>query len=170
MDTVRWVAICARLYMSQNQTKLTRTQAPGGETVETVSDSFLKNVICYGLRQLSYFVHWIHEKCRHVILYLRVQMVRRWLLIVVISSIALVQLIAWNWNRLSNISYDRSSNLSRGVRYAKSKLIRYFIDIDILQNSLIDIDIFKNGYIDIDIFQISLQIFLSISIFSKFHY
>ena len=48
----------------------------------------------------------------------------------------------------------------RGVRYAKSYSIRYFIDIDILQNSLIniDIDIFKNGHIDIDIdiFQIVL--------------
>ena len=90
----------------------------------------------------------------------------------------------------------------RGVRYAKSLSIRYFIDIDILQNSLIDIDIFKNvfsdndididifktGHIDIDIdidifrivlidididtdiFQISLSIFLSIPIFSKFSY
>ena len=78
----------------------------------------------------------------------------------------------------------------RGVRYAKSLSIRYFIDINILQNSLIniDIDIFKNGHIDIDIdidifqivlididididiFQISLSIFLSISIFSKFSY
>ena len=78
------------------------------------------------------------------------------------------------------------------VRYAKFQSIRYFIDIDIFQNSLIDIDIdiniFKNGHIDIDIdidifqivlididididiFQISLSIFLSISIFSKFSY
>ena len=30
-----------------------------------------------------------------------------------------------------------------GVRYAKSLSIRYFIDIDILQNSLINIDIFR---------------------------
>ena len=42
---------------------------------------------------------------------------------------------------------------SRGVRYAKSFSMRYFIDIDILQNSLIDIDIdiFENVLIDIDI-------------------
>ena len=41
------------------------------------------------------------------------------------------------------------------VRYAKFELIRYFIDIDILQNCLIDIDIdidiFQNYHIDIDI-------------------
>merc|ERR1711989_54225 len=37
------------------------------------------------------------------------------------------------------------------VRYAKFQSIRYFIDIDILQNSLIDIDIFKKVHIDIDI-------------------
>ena len=60
--------------------------------------------------------------------------------------------------------------------------MRYFIDIDILQNSLIDIDIFKNVLIDIniyiDIFQsvlnnidilhIPISIFLSIS--SKLSY
>ena len=35
------------------------------------------------------------------------------------------------------------------VRYAKFQSIRYFIDIDILQNLLIDIDIFQKGrYID----------------------
>ena len=74
------------------------------------------------------------------------------------------------------------------VRYAKSESIRYFIDIDILQNLLIDIDIdiFKNDHVDIDIdifqivlididtdidiFKISLSIFLSISIFSKNSY
>ena len=53
----------------------------------------------------------------------------------------------------------------RGVQYAKSLSIQYFINIDILQNSLIDIDmdifknvlidndidIFKTGHIDIDI-------------------
>ena len=39
-----------------------------------------------------------------------------------------------------------SSSSSRGVRYTKFQSIRYFIDIDILQNLLIDIDI------DIDIF------------------
>ena len=43
------------------------------------------------------------------------------------------------------------------VRYAKFESIRYFIDIDILQNCLIDIDI------DIDIFNFSI----SISIFFK---
>ena len=83
------------------------------------------------------------------------------------------------------------------VRYAKFQSIKYFIDIDIFQNSLInididinifkivhinidfDIDIFKNDHVDIDInidifqivlidiFKISLSIFLSISIFSK---
>ena len=39
------------------------------------------------------------------------------------------------------------------VRYAKFESIRYFIDIDILQNCLtdIDIDIFQNHHIDIDI-------------------
>ena len=40
---------------------------------------------------------------------------------------------------------------TKGVWYAKSLLIRYFIDINILQNSLIDIDIFKNVLIDINI-------------------
>ena len=59
------------------------------------------------------------------------------------------------------------------VRYAKFESIRYFIDIDILQNCLIyidiDIDIFKNHHIDIDIdiniFGITLSI--SISIFFR---
>ena len=54
----------------------------------------------------------------------------------------------------------------RGVRYAKSLSIRYFIDINILQNSLIDIDIFKNVFIDIDIFKIGL-IDIEINIFKK---
>merc|ERR1711911_525491 len=59
------------------------------------------------------------------------------------------------------------------VRYAKFESIRYFIDIDILQNCLIDInidiDIFQNHHIDIDIdiFGIALSITISISIFSK---
>jgi len=52
------------------------------------------------------------------------------------------------------------------VRYAKFESIRYFIDIDILQNCLIDndidIDIFQNHHIDIDsdidIFGIALSI------------
>ena len=42
------------------------------------------------------------------------------------------------------------------VLYAKFESIRYFIDIDILQNCLIDIDIFQNHHIDIDIFGIAL--------------
>ena len=67
------------------------------------------------------------------------------------------------------------------VQYAKLKSIRYFIDINILQNHLINIDIFKKVHIDIfkndhadidiDIFQIVLiDISISISIFSKFPY
>ena len=70
------------------------------------------------------------------------------------------------------------------VRYAKFESIRYFIDIDILQNCLIDIDIdiFQNHHIDIDIdiFQnhlinidIDIDIFgiaLSISIFLELPY
>ena len=56
-----------------------------------------------------------------------------------------------------------SPPLPSPVRYAKFESIRYFIDIDILQNCLIDIDIFQNHHIDIDIFGIAL----SISIFSK---
>ena len=59
------------------------------------------------------------------------------------------------------------SSADSPVRYAKFESIRYFIDIDILQNCLIDIDIdidiFQNHHIDIDIFGIAL----SISIFSK---
>ena len=61
------------------------------------------------------------------------------------------------------------------VRYAKFESIRYFIDIDSLQNCLIDIDIdidiFQNHHIDIDInidiFGIALSISISISIFSN---
>ena len=78
------------------------------------------------------------------------------------------------------------------VRYAKFESIRYFIDIDILQNCLIDIDIdidiFQNHHIDIDIdidifqnhlididididiFGITLSISISISIFSTSPY
>ena len=56
-----------------------------------------------------------------------------------------------------------------GVRYAKSLSIRYFIDIDIVQNSRIEIDIFRTGHInidiDIDIFQIVL---INIDIFKEF--
>merc|ERR1711973_221884 len=66
--------------------------------------------------------------------------------------------------------------LTSPVRYAKFESIRYFIDIDILQNCLIDIDIdidiFQNHHIDIDIdidiFGIALSI--SISIFSTSPY
>ena len=57
------------------------------------------------------------------------------------------------------------------VRYAKFESIRYFIDIDILQNCLIDIDIdiFQNHHIDIDIdiFGIALSISISVSIFFR---
>ena len=69
--------------------------------------------------------------------------------------------------------YKRPLTPPRGVRYAKSLSIRYFIDIDILQNSLIDIDIdiFKNVLIDIDtdidIFKNSL---IDIDIFKKCRY
>ena len=55
------------------------------------------------------------------------------------------------------------------VRYAKFESIRYFIDIDILQNCLVDI--FQNHHIDIDIdidiFGITLSISISISIFFR---
>ena len=65
--------------------------------------------------------------------------------------------------------YTISCARSSPVRYAKFESIRYFIDIDILQNCLIDIDIFQNHHIDIDIdiFGIALSISISISIFSK---
>ena len=68
------------------------------------------------------------------------------------------------------------------VRYAKFESIRYFIDIDILQNCLIDIDILQNHHIDIDIdifgialsisifFRIALSISISRSIFSTSPY
>ena len=53
------------------------------------------------------------------------------------------------------------------VRYAKFESIRYFIDIDILQNCLIDIDIdISKITISISIFsKITLSISISISIF-----
>ena len=68
-----------------------------------------------------------------------------------------------------------SSSQGSPVRYAKFESIRYFIDIDILQNCLIDIDIdidiFQNHHIDIDIdidiFGIALSISISISIFFR---
>ena len=60
---------------------------------------------------------------------------------------------------------------SSPVRYAKFESIRYFIDIDILQNCLIDIDIdidiFQNHHIDIDIDIFGIALSISISIFSK---
>ena len=67
------------------------------------------------------------------------------------------------------------SFVSSPVRYSKFESIRYFIDIDILQNCLIDIDIdidiFQNHHIDIDIdidiFGITLSISISISIFFR---
>ena len=48
---------------------------------------------------------------------------------------------------------ETPQSVSSPVRYAKFESIRYFIDIDILQNCLIDIDIdiFQNHHIDIDI-------------------
>ena len=68
-------------------------------------------------------------------------------------------------------AHQRSRVGNSPVRYAKFESIRYFIDIDILQNCLIDIDIFQNHHIDIDIdidiFGIALSISISISIFSK---
>ena len=59
--------------------------------------------------------------------------------------------------------------LTRGVRYAKSLSIQYFIDIDILRNSVIDIDIFKNVLINIDIFKSDL-IDIDIDIFKTCRY
>ena len=53
------------------------------------------------------------------------------------------------------------------VRYAKFESIRYFIDIDIMQNCLIDIDIFQNHFMDIDIDIFKIPISISISIFFK---
>ena len=59
------------------------------------------------------------------------------------------------------------STIYSPVRYAKFESIRYFIDIDILQNCLIDIDIFQNHHIDIDIDIFGIALSISISIFSK---
>ena len=42
-------------------------------------------------------------------------------------------------------------HLGSGVRLAKSLSIRYFIDINSLQNSIVDIDIFNNAIINCDI-------------------
>ena len=57
------------------------------------------------------------------------------------------------------------------VRYAKFESIRYFSDIDILQNCLIDIDtdidIFQNHHIDIDIDIFGIALSISISIFFR---
>ena len=71
-------------------------------------------------------------------------------------------------------SLDIYFSLTRGgspVRYAKFESIRYFIDIDILQNCLIDndidIDIFQNHHNDIDIDINIFGIALSISIFFR---
>ena len=63
----------------------------------------------------------------------------------IIEFIALQELVDWHWY-----------HGNRGVRYAESLSIRYFIANDIFKNVLIDIDIFKTGqiYIDNDIFQI----------------
>ena len=61
------------------------------------------------------------------------------------------------------------------VRYAKFESIRYFIDIDILQNCLIDIDIdiFQNDHIDININIFKndhIDIDIDIDIFQKCRY
>ena len=53
--------------------------------------------------------------------------------------------------RIYAASCTASCNWVSPVRYAKFQSIRYFIDCDILKNSLIDIDIFKKVHIDIDI-------------------
>ena len=80
----------------------------------------------------------------------------------------------WLCSRASMRGWMRTEDSP--VRYAKFESIRYFIDIDILQNCLIDIDIdiFQNHLInidiDIDIFGIALSISISISIFSTSPY
>ena len=67
-------------------------------------------------------------------------------------------------NAIFGISQKTELLVFSPVRYAKFESIRYFIDIDILQNCLIDndIDIFQNHHIDIDsdidIFGIALSI------------
>merc|ERR1711963_828249 len=102
-------------------------------------------------------------------------------------SIALGRSIARGWaivrRRLSVPSVSHSlwsvtvvswRLLSSPVRYAKFESIRYFIDIDILQNCLIDIDIdidiFQNHHIDIDIDIFGIALSISISIFSTSPY
>merc|ERR1711978_180459 len=90
-------------------------------------------------------------------------------------------------NRLCLPKSQQNESTVSPVRYAKFESIRYFIDIDILQNCLIDIDIdidiFQNHHIDIDIdidifqncpidididiFNFSISISISISIFFK---
>ena len=69
------------------------------------------------------------------------------------------------------IMVDHTKVVNSPVRYAKFESIRYFIDIDILQNCLIDIDIdiniFQNHHIDIDIDIDIFGITLSISIFFR---
>merc|ERR1711973_510401 len=68
-----------------------------------------------------------------------------------------------NMNQIAQTLYLTTdfSIIISPVRYAKFESIRYFIDIDILQNRLIDIDI------DIDIFGIALSISISILIFFR---
>merc|ERR1711978_65899 len=80
-------------------------------------------------------------------------------------------------NRLCLPKSQQNESTVSPVRYAKFESIRYFIDIDILQNCLIDIDIdidiFQNHHIDIDIdidifgIAFSISISISISIFFK---
>ena len=82
--------------------------------------------------------------------------------------------LSFGWQIVHSVySHETPPPGGRGspVRYAKFESIRYFIDIDILQNCLIDIDIFQNHHIDIDIdidiFGITLSISISISIFFR---
>ena len=75
--------------------------------------------------------------------------------------------------KTSKLPYFRLFQLDTSpVRYAKFESIRYFIDIDILQNCLIDIDtdidIFQNHHIDIDIdIGIDIDIDIGIDIFQN---
>ena len=70
----------------------------------------------------------------------------------------------------NNLSHDKWLR-SIGVRYAKFLSIQYFIDINILQNSLgdINIDISQNSLCEIDILQNFLSgIDINIDIFQNF--
>ena len=88
-----------------------------------------------------------------------------------VQSLQVAQLEKKNIVIVEKRASSSSLLFSSPVRYAKFESIRYFIDIDILQNCLIDIDIdidiFQNHHIDIDIFGIALSISISISIFFR---